>query len=146
MIWIIIITVLFFLFNFFFSAPSTYVSWALKKFELYSKLDPKDVTVTFNGKQLGIEDKKIFVEYFNEAYILKRHVILKGKEELFLHPETDVTPFVMNIKNDKKDINFFVYRHEDEIEVVKQDKKKVESYSLSSQDLQNFTMSTNGLV
>lgn len=58
MVWIIIITVLFFLFNFFFSAPSTYVSWALKKFELYSKLDPKDVTVTFNGKYLDEEEKR----------------------------------------------------------------------------------------
>lgn len=141
MVWIIIITVLFFIFNFLFSAPSSLVSWALKKIALHSKLDSKDVTVTFNGKHLEEEEKKLFIDYFNDAYILEEHFILKGKEHLFLNPETNVTPFVMTVKNDKKDINFFIYRSEDAIEVVKQDKKKVESYSLSSHDLQNFTMS-----
>ncbi|MEG0384119.1 MAG: YfmQ family protein [Solibacillus sp.] len=140
MIWIIVSTVLFIMFTFLFNAPSSLVSWTLKKLSLNSNLDSKDVTVTFNGKQLDEQAKNEFLEYFNEAYILRRHFILKGKEQLFLNPETTVTPFVMNVKTNKKDINFFIYRSDDTIEVVKQYNKKVESYSLSSNDLKNFSM------
>ncbi|MEG0383121.1 MAG: YfmQ family protein [Solibacillus sp.] len=146
MFWIIVITVLFFtMFTFLFNAPSSLVSWTLKKFALTSKLDAQDVSLTFNGKQLEEHAKSEFIDYFNEAYILKRHFILKGNEQLFLNPETTVTPFILTVKKGGKIVNFSIYCSDDTIEVVKQHKKKVESYSLSSEDLKVFTLHTNGL-
>ncbi|ATP41334.1 hypothetical protein CSE16_15420 [Solibacillus sp. R5-41] len=140
MFWILVISVIFFIINFLISPPSSLVTWTLRKFALHSKLDSKDVIVTFNGKQLEGQVKNRFIEYFNEAYILKRHFIFKGNEQLFLNPETTVTPFIMNVKRGNKVFNFSVYCSEDNIDVVKQYKKKVESYSLSSDDLKNFSM------
>lgn len=39
------------------SPPSIAVGWGVSKFELHKKLDSKDVTVTFNGKNLEEEEK-----------------------------------------------------------------------------------------
>ncbi|WP_310190668.1 YfmQ family protein [Neobacillus niacini] len=60
----------------------------------------------------------------------------------YLHPKTNVTPFVINKKRGKKDINIFVFCYADYVDVAKQFKKKVISYRLRSEDLQNFTIST----
>ncbi|MGE7835150.1 YfmQ family protein [Viridibacillus arvi] len=128
------------------SPPNALVAWFLDKFELHQKLDSEDVTVTFNGKNLEEEEKIRFIEYFNEANFLKKHYIFPGNEKLFLHPETNVTPFVINLKKGKKDVNFFVYNPDNHVDVVKQWKKKVVSYSLRSDGLQKFNMSTNRTV
>lgn len=125
--------------------PSAGVGWLLSKFALHPKLNAKDVTVTFNGKHLEEEEKIRFIDYFNEAVFLKEYFIVKGNEKVFLHPETNVTPFVINVKKSKKDINIFVYSYDDHVDVVKQYKKKVDSYSLSSDDLQKFTIPAKGL-
>ena len=125
------------------SPPSAVVGWISSKFALHPKLDSKDVTVTFNGKHLEEEEKIRFTDYFNEALFLERYNIFQGNEKLFLHPETNVIPFVINVKSGKKEMNFFVYRYDDHVDVVKQWKKKVDSYSLSSEYLQKFTISNS---
>ena len=116
------------------------VGWFLSKFSLHPELDSKDITVTFNGTQLDAKKKNRFIEYFNEAQFLKRNHIFPGTENSFLQPETDVLPFVINVKSRKKEMNFFLYRYDDHIDVIKKWKNKVASYSLSSEKLQNFTI------
>ncbi|KOS68153.1 hypothetical protein AEA09_06015 [Lysinibacillus contaminans] len=143
MIWILVVFGI--LIKVLMSPPSAVVAWLLSKFELHQKLDSKDVTVTFNGKNLEEEEKNKYTEYFNEANFLKKHYIFPGNEKLFLHPETNVKPFVINVKSGKKDVNFFVYSSDNHVDVVKQYKEKVVSYSLSSDYLQKFTLSTKGL-
>lgn len=113
----------------------------MNKFALHPKLDPKDITVTFNGMRLEEEEKNRFSAYFNEAQYVKRNHIFPGTEKSFLHPETAVIPFVINVKNRKKEMNFFLYHNDDHVDVVKQWKKKVASFSLSSEPLQNFSIS-----
>ena len=125
------------------SPPSAVVGWITSKFALHPKLDSKDITVTFNGKHLEEEEKIRFTDYFNEALFLERYNIFQGYEKLFLHSETNVTPFVINVKSRKKEMNFFVYSYDDHVDVVKQRKKKVDSYSLSSEYLQKFTISNS---
>ncbi|MEO4054899.1 YfmQ family protein [Solibacillus sp. CAU 1738] len=127
------------------SPPNAAVGWFLNKFELHQKLDSKNVTVTFNGKNLEEEDKIRFTDYFSEAIFIKKNYIFPGNEKLFLHPETNVIPFVINVKKGKKDVNFFIYSSDNYVDVVKQYKEKVISYSLSSDYLQKFIKSANGL-
>jgi len=110
------------------SPPSIAVAWGVSKFELHKKLVSKDVSVTFNGKDLEEEDKNRFTDYFNKASFLKKHYIFPGNEKLFLQPETNVTPFVMNVKKGKKDVNFFVFSYDNHVDVVKKYKKKDVSY------------------
>lgn len=129
-----------FVFKMLMSPPSAVVAWGLSKFELHPHLDTKDVKITFNGKHLEEEEKNRFTDYFNKSNFLKKHDIFPGNEKLFLHPVTNVTPFVINVKNRKKEINFFVYRSDNHVDVVKQYKEKVFSYSLSSDYLQKFTI------
>lgn len=140
MTWVWIGSILFFILKLLMSPPSALVAWVLTKFALHPKLDSKDVTVTFNGKHLKEEEKNRFTDYFNEANFLKKHYIFPGNEKLFLNPETNVTPFVINVKKGKKDVNFFVYSADNQVDVVKQDKKKVISYSINSENLLNFTV------
>ncbi|WP_260858139.1 YfmQ family protein [Bacillus sp. FJAT-22090] len=120
--------------------PSALTAWFLSKFELHPKLDSKDITISFNGTYLAEEEKINFNEYFNEALFLKRQDIFPGNEKFFLNPETNIIPFVINVKSRKKEMNFFVYCDDDNIDVVKQWKKKVACYSLSSDYLQKFTI------
>ena len=127
------------------SPPSIVVGWTVSKFELHKKLDAKDVTVTYNGKKLEEEEKSRFTNYFNEASFLKKHYIFPGNEKLFLEPESNVTPFVINLKKGKKDIHFFVFNYDNHVDIVKKYKEKVVSYSVSSDCLQNFSTS-KGLV
>ncbi len=125
------------------SPPSAVVGWVVSKFALHPKLDSKNVTVTYNGKQLEKEEKNKFTTFFNEALFLERNHIFPGNEEMFLNPETDIIPFVINVKNKNKEMKFYVYSDEDQVDVVKQWKRKVASYRLSSEDLQKFTISNS---
>ncbi|WP_432702711.1 YfmQ family protein [Lysinibacillus sphaericus] len=127
------------------SPPSIVVGWTVSKFELHKKLDAKDVTVTYNGKKLEEEEKSRFTNYFNEASFLKKHYIFPGNEKLFLEPESNVTPFVINLKKGKKDIHFFVFNYDNHVDIVKKYKENIVSYSVSSDCLQNFSTS-KGLV
>ncbi|QUG41946.1 hypothetical protein KD050_01195 [Psychrobacillus sp. INOP01] len=130
--------------KFLMTPPSALVGWALSKFELHPKLVSQGITVTFNGNHLTEEEKIKFIDHFNESLYLERQHIFPGNEKFFLNPETNVIPFVINVKNRKKEMNFFVYCNDDDnIDVVKQWKKKVACYSLSSEYLQKFTISNS---
>jgi hypothetical protein len=123
------------------SPPSAVVEWIFSKFALHPKLNSKDVTVTYIEKHLEEVEKIRLIDYFNEATFLKQYDIFPGKENLFLHPETNVTPFVINVKRGKIDSKIFVYCLADYVYVVKQYKKKVVAYDLRSENLQKFTLS-----
>lgn len=127
------------------SPPSIAVAWTVSKFELHKKLDAKDVTVSYNGKTLEEDEKNRFTDYFNEATFLKKHYIFPGNEKLFLEPESNVTPYVINQKKGNKDIRFFVFNYDNRVDIVKKYKDKVVSYSVSSDYLQQYSMTTEGL-
>ncbi|KAA9011188.1 YfmQ family protein [Niallia endozanthoxylica] len=143
MSWTVIIVVIFALLKMLTSPPSALVGWFVSNFALHPKLNSKDITITFNGKRLEEEEKNRFTEFFNEALFLKRYNIFQGNEDLFLNPETSVIPFVINVKSRKKEMTFYVYSYDDHVDVVKQWKKKVASYRLSSEYLQKFTISNS---
>ncbi|HZG73128.1 MAG TPA: YfmQ family protein [Chondromyces sp.] len=142
MLWTFVILLVGIIVKFLTSPPSALVKWFLSKFALHPSLNPKEVTVTFNGKHLEEEEKFSFIDYFNEAAFLKEYDIFPGNEKLFLHPETDVIPFVISTKRGKKEVQFFVYRYDDYVDIVKQHKEKVVAYSLKSDNLQRFTVPT----
>ncbi|WP_226529840.1 YfmQ family protein [Metabacillus niabensis] len=119
--------------------PSDLVDWILSKFALHPNLNSQDVKVTYNGKHLESEEKMKFTDYFNEATFLKKYYIFPGNEHLFLNPETDVSPIVVNMRRGKKTIILYVFCYEDHIDVVKQFKRKVVSYSLRSDGLQTLS-------
>lgn len=141
MVWTIISIAIGTIIIFVSSPTSALVGWFLNKFTLHPKLDSNDITVTFNGTHLGEEEKNRFSEYFNEAEYVKRNHIFPGTEKSFLHPDTAVIPFVINVKSRKKEMNLFLYHYDDHVDVVKQWKKKLASFSLSSEQLQNFSIS-----
>ncbi|OZI11126.1 hypothetical protein CEW92_13325 [Bacillaceae bacterium SAS-127] len=124
------------------SPPSILVGWIVSKFALHPKLDSKDVTVTFNGKHLKEDENAKFIDHFNKACFLKKHDMFPGSEKSFLHPETNVTPFVINLKKGKQNVNFFIYNYDHHVDVVKQYKEKIVSYSVSSDHLQKFPTPT----
>ncbi|MDF2790540.1 MAG: hypothetical protein K0S80_3641 [Neobacillus sp.] len=123
------------------SPPSAVVEWIFSKFALHPKLNSNDVAVTYIEKHLEEEEKIRLIDNFNEATFLKQYDIFPGKENLFLQPETNVTPFVINVKRGKKDSKIFVYCLADYVYVVKQTNKKVVAYDLRSENLQKITLS-----
>ncbi|MDW4509541.1 YfmQ family protein [Priestia megaterium] len=115
--------------------PTPVVKWFLGKFELHSKLDPSHVSIKKDGKQLEGEQKLKFISDFNKATFLKKYYVHPGNEHSFLHPENVKTPYIINYKIGKKDVQLSVYSYKDRIDVVKQYKKKLEAYSLLSDNL-----------
>lgn len=147
MTWTIVITVTIrIILKFVTSSPSILVEWVVSKFALHPKLNWKDVIVSFNGKHLVGEEKTSFIKYFNEATFLEKYYIFPENETLFLQPETNVTPFVINLKKGNKDVIFYVYCYADHIDVVKQYKKQIASYRPSSDELQKFIISTKRIT
>jgi hypothetical protein len=139
MTWTVVISLLLgILLKFLMCPPSAVGNWFISKFALHQKLHTRNVTVTFNGKALDGEGKIRLTESFNEAIFLQKHPIFPGNEHLFLKPETNITPIVITGKRGKHDVNIHVYRYDDHVHVVRQYKKKVVSYSLRSDYLQNF--------
>ncbi|KKB40873.1 hypothetical protein QY96_02251 [Bacillus thermotolerans] len=121
------------------------MKWVLSKFAIHPNFNAKEVTVIFSGEPLEEDEKVRFINYFNEARFLKEYEIFPGNEDLFLHPKTDVVPFVIHAKKNNKDVTIFVYSYDDHIDVVKQHKGKVASYSLRSDELQEFTVAAKRL-
>ena len=142
MIWTIIAIAIGVILIFMTSPTSALVGWFLDKFALQPTLEPKDITVTCNGMQLDEEDKIRFTNYFNEAQFVERIHIFPGTEKSFLQPVTNKIPFIINVTSRNKEMSFFLYCNDDDIEVVKQWKKKVASYRLTSEHLQNFNTSS----
>ena len=124
------------------SPPSALVGWFLNKFELHPQIDAANSTVTFNGEYLEEEEKSRFIDSFNKAQFLNKNHIFPGKEALFLHPETNITPYIIHFKKKNKEVTFHVFSYENHVDVVKQWKKKMASYTLDSEYLQQAA-STN---
>ncbi|MBQ0138872.1 MAG: hypothetical protein KBT36_06225 [Kurthia sp.] len=120
--------------------PNIVVVWLTKRYAMHQKLVAQEASITFNGTELSPEKKEAFATYFSEANFLEKYYIFPGNEENFLHPETDNTPFVIKTKQGKKDITMYVYKEENHIDVVKQAKKKVISYSLLAPKLNEFSV------
>lgn len=127
------------------SPPSALVGWVLNKFELHPKIDAANSTITFDGAQLDGNEKKRFIDSFNEAQFLYKNHIFPGKEALFLHPETKITPYIIHFKKKNKDMTFHVFGYENHVDVVKQWKKKTASYTLDSNYLQQAALTDNQL-
>lgn len=96
--------------------------------------------VTFDGKRLEGEEKTQVINYVNSARFLKENHIFPGNEELFLHPENSGTPLFIDTKRGKKDVSLFEYIYSGRVDVVKRYKKKLISYSLFSDSLQERSM------
>jgi len=112
--------------------PNDAVAWILRKFELHSKLDAEEASISFDGKALDEQARLDFIHYFNEAAFMKKQHIFPGNEDLFLHPKDKTVPFIIDTKKGKHAVRMFVYFEQDKIEVVKQYKKKLYAYSLRS--------------
>jgi hypothetical protein len=119
--------------------PTGPVEWLLRKFETHSKLSEDQITLTIEGKPLEGGNKTKIINDFNEALFLKKHYIFPGTEELFLNPDNSEPPLVIDAKRGKKEVKLFLYRYNDRIDVVKQDKRKVIAYSLLSDSLQKLS-------
>ncbi|MFE4812021.1 YfmQ family protein [Peribacillus simplex] len=116
--------------------PTDAVNWIISKFKIHSEISDENAIVTLDGKRLEGEEKIQVINHFNNAGFLKKNHIFPGNERLFLHPENSVTPLVIDTKRSKKDVRLFVYIYNDHVDVVKLYKKKVISYSLLSDSLQ----------
>lgn len=139
MTWTVVITIVIgIILKMIMSPPSAVVEWIVSKFALHPKLDSTEVTVSYDGKLLDGEEKIKITDDFNNASFLKQYDIFQGNEKLFLHPETNVKPIVINVNRGTKNTQIFVFCYDDYVDVVKQYKKKVVSYRLSSVHLQNF--------
>lgn len=115
--------------------PNIVVVWLTKKYAMHQKLVADEVVVTYGGRELKGTEKEEFTNGFSEGSFLEKHYIFPGNEEAFLHPETDVKPYVIQTKQGKKDVTLYVYKNDKNYDVVKQSKKKVISYSLFSPEL-----------
>ncbi|WP_285769456.1 YfmQ family protein [Peribacillus sp. SI8-4] len=120
--------------------PTSTVNWILKKFELHFELSHANTSLTIQGKRLEGEDKQQVIEHYNEAKFLKKQHIFPGNERLFLQREDGGTPLIVDTKQGKKDIRLHVFIYNDHIDVVKQYKKKLAAYTLSSDNLQERSM------
>ncbi|GIO23968.1 YfmQ family protein [Oceanobacillus sp. J11TS1] len=118
------------------SPPSALVGWVLSKFELHPRLESEGITITFDGKHLDEEEKNRFLDSFNNAQFLNKNHIFPGNEALFLHPDTNNIPHVIYLKRKNKEVTFHVFSYEDHVDVVKQWKKKIASYTLDADYLQ----------
>lgn len=116
--------------------PTGTVEWIIKKFDVHSKLIGQEVTVILDGKLIDGDEKKQIINDFNEAVFLDKQYIFPGTEEFYLNPENSGPPIVIESKKGKHATRLFVFRYEDHVDVVKQYKKKVAAYSLSSDSLQ----------
>lgn len=116
--------------------PTDAVKWILRKFELHAQLNDTNTEIMYDGKRIEGEAKQQIIQAYNEAAFLKTNHIFPGNEALFLTPEDGGTPFVIDTKQGKKDIRLLVFSYPDHVDVVKQYKKKLTSFTLESENLQ----------
>ncbi len=130
--WFIVMLVVFGAFKIIVSSlPNSVIESIISKYETHPQLEEKNATVTINGKILADEKKSKIIHDFNEGLFLDRY---------YAPPHNEGTPLIINAKRGKKDFTFYIYSHEEHVDVVKQHKKKVVAYSLRSKSLQNSDM------
>ncbi|KOS29428.1 hypothetical protein ADK18_08545 [Bacillus anthracis] len=113
------------------SMPNTVIESIISKYETHQKLEEENTTITINGKNIEGEKKPKIIHEFNEALFLDKH---------YAPPHKEGTPIIIHTKKGKKEIKFYIYSHEEHVDVIKQYKKKVVAYSLRSKNLQNNDM------
>ncbi|MDZ5473253.1 YfmQ family protein [Bacillus sp. 31A1R] len=124
--------------------PTGTVNWLLGKFEVHSKLNEKDIRITVSERVLVGEEKTNMVRIFNEAIFMKRNYIYPGNEKNFLYPVESGVPIVIESLDINNNMRIFIYSYSDRIDVVKQFKGKVISYSLFCDSFQNCSISFQG--
>jgi hypothetical protein len=117
--------------------PLGTVEWIMRKFEIHSKLSI-NYPININGRELNGNEKQLFVDCFNEAIFMEKYYIYPGTEYLYVPPEKDGTPVTVDTKIGKFDVKLYLYNEGNSIDVVKQTKKKIVSYNLSSDKLQSL--------
>ncbi|MBE5105254.1 hypothetical protein IGI01_08115 [Bacillus thuringiensis] len=130
--WFIVMLVVFGAFKIIVSSlPNSVIESIISRFETHPQLEEENVTVTINGNSLEGEQKSQIIHDFNEGLFLDRY---------YAPPQNEGTPLIINAKRGNKDFTFYIYSHEEHVDVVKQHKKKVVAYSLRSKNLQNNDM------
>ncbi|CAH2465528.1 MULTISPECIES: YfmQ family protein [Bacillus] len=130
--WFIVLLVVFGAFKIIVSSlPNSVIESIISRYETHPQLDEENVTVTINGNSLEGDKKSQIINDFNEGLFLDRY---------YAPPQNEGTPLIINAKRGKKDFTFYIYSHEEHVDVVKQHKKKVIAYSLRSKNLQNSDM------
>ncbi|MDM5238558.1 YfmQ family protein [Bacillus cereus] len=130
--WFIVMLVVFGAFKIIVSSlPNSVIESIISRYETHPQLEEDNVTVTINGNSLEGEKKSQIIHDFNEGLYLDRY---------YAPPLNEGTPLIINAKRGKKDFTFYIYSHEEHVDVVKQHKKKVVAYSLRSKNLQNSDM------
>ncbi|HDR3886248.1 TPA: YfmQ family protein [Bacillus cereus] len=130
--WFIVLLVVFGAFKIIVSSlPNSVIESIISRYETHPQLDEENVTVTINGNSLEGDKKSQIITDFNEGLFLDRY---------YAPPQNEGTPLIINAKRGKKDFTFYIYSHEEHVDVVKQHKKKVIAYSLRSKNLQNSDM------
>ena len=130
--WFIVMLVVFGAFKIIVSSlPNSVIESIISRYETHPQLEEDTVTVTINGNTLEGEKKSQIIHDFNEGLYLDRY---------YAPPLNEGTPLIINAKRGKKDFTFYIYSHEEHVDVVKQYKKKVVAYSLRSKNLQNNDM------
>ena len=115
--------------------PTGVVEWILKKFELHSKVNCENSTVFSNGKIIEGKEKMQIIHSFNEGTFLEKHYIWPGTEEHYLVRDDIGPPVIIKVNEGKKMVKVSLFLYKDRVDVVKEYKKKILSYSLLS-DLQ----------
>ncbi|GAB6444749.1 YfmQ family protein [Bacillus cereus] len=125
--WFIVILVIFGLLKIIVtSIPTSVVETLISRFELHSNLVEGEVTITMKDRILQGEEKTQIINYFNDAIFV---------EQYYAPPMNDGNPIVIDTKRGKTDIRFFIYIHDEHVDVAKKYKKKVIAYKLLSRDL-----------
>lgn len=127
--------------------PSGVVERLIRKYEMHAKLSEENTNITFDGKHLEGEEKRQVIHDFNKAFVLKKYYIFPGNEYLFLNPESGGTPIIIDTQSGKWNMKLFLFCYDNHVDVVRQYKNKMISYSLSSDPLQKRSLSlTESLV
>ncbi|MBM6644576.1 YfmQ family protein [Bacillus sp. RIT 809] len=130
--WFIVLLVVFGAFKIIVSSlPNSVIESIISRYETHPQLDEENVTVTINGNSLEGDKKSQIITDFNEGLFLDRY---------YAPPQNEGTPLIINAKRGKKDFTFYIYSHEEHVDVIKQHKKKIVAYSLRSKNLQNNDM------
>ncbi|MFD1067860.1 YfmQ family protein [Oceanobacillus locisalsi] len=142
----ILITIAGIILKFLTSPPSALVGWVLNKFELHPKLEAENSTITYDEEYLEGGKKRNVIDSFNEAQFLYKNHIFPGKEASYLQPETGSMPYIIYYNKKNKKITYHVFAYENHVDVVKQWKKKMVSYTLDADYIQKITSSDNRLL
>ncbi|MGG7618418.1 YfmQ family protein [Bacillus coreaensis] len=126
--------------------PLGAVEWIMSKFATHSKLDDQKVSVTIDENSLDHGEKMVFIKDFNEVIFMEKYYIYPGTEHSYLPPDKDGKHIIIEAKMGKNDVRLYLYHDKNSIDVVKQFKKKVISYNIHSEKLQEYFISKGKII